>query len=78
MCIRDSRNVRPDGSIKWAGGKVFLGEAFAGEVVGITAVDDGRWHVHLGPLRLGVLHERSRTVVPLESGVTHVPGHGAV
>jgi hypothetical protein len=46
-------------------------------VIGLTLVDDGRWHVHLGPLRLGVLHERSRTIVPLEGGVTHVPGHGA-
>jgi transposase InsO family protein len=72
----ESRNVRPDGSIKWAGVHVFVGEAFAGEVVGLTPVDDGRWHVQLGPLRLGVLHERSRTIVPLESGVTHVPGHG--
>lgn len=73
----EHRSVRPDGAIKWAGGQVFVGEAFAGEVVGLAAVDDGRWHVHLGPLRLGVLHERSRTIVPLESGVTHVPGHGA-
>jgi putative transposase len=69
--------VRPDGAIKWAGDQVFVGEAFAGEVVGLSAVDDGCWHVHLGPLRLGVLHERSRTIVPLQTGVTHVPGHGA-
>jgi transposase InsO family protein len=73
----EHRSVRLDGAIKWAGGQVFVGEAFAGEVVGLTAVDDGRWHVHLGPLRLGVLHERSRTIVPIEGGVTHVPGHGA-
>jgi putative transposase len=73
----EHRSVRPDGAIKWAGSHVFIGEALAGEVVGLKAVDDGRWHVHLGPLRLGVLHERSRTIVPLESGVTHVPGHGA-
>jgi len=73
----EHRSVRPDGAIKWAGGQVFVGEAFAGEVVGLTAVADGCWYVHLGPLRLGVLHERSRTIVPLESGVTHVPGHGA-
>ena len=69
--------MRPDGSIKWAGSQVFVGEAFAGEIVGLTAADEGRWHVQLGPLRLGVLHERSRTIVPLETGVTLVPGHGA-
>jgi len=60
--------------MKWDGKFVFVGEAFAGEVVGLCAVDDGLWLVHLGPLRLGILHERSRTIVPLEGGVTHVPG----
>ncbi|MBM3494561.1 MAG: transposase [Armatimonadetes bacterium] len=70
------RQVRTDGGIKWGGEGVFLGEAFAGEALGLEAVDDGLWHVHLGPLRLGVLHGRSRTVVPLLPSVTHVPGHG--
>jgi len=73
----EPRSVRSDGSIKWDGEMVFVGEAFGGEVVGIKPFDDGLWHVHLGPLRLGVLHGRSRTIVPLEAGVTHVPGHGA-
>lgn len=73
----EARNVRADGGIKWGGKQVFVGEAFAGELVGMEAVDDGLWHVHLGPLRLGVLHDRSRTIVPLAAGVTHVPGHGA-
>ena len=71
----EARRVRPDGGIKWGGSQVFVGEAFGGEVVGIEAVDDGLWHVHLGPMRLGVLHGRSRTIVPLEPSVTHVPGH---
>jgi len=59
------RRVRRDGSMKWGGGFVFVGEALAGEQVGVEDVDDGHWHVHLGPMRLGVLHERSRTVMPL-------------
>ncbi|MGE0143794.1 MAG: integrase core domain-containing protein [Planctomycetota bacterium] len=71
----EPRRVRPDGGIKWGGSQVFVGEAFGGEVIGIEVVDDGLWHVHLGPLRLGVLHGRSRTIVPLEPSVTHVPGH---
>jgi transposase InsO family protein len=70
------RSVRTDGSIKWGGANVFVGEAYAGEVVGLEAVDDGLWQVRLGRLRVGTLHERSRTIVPLEGGVTHVPGHG--
>jgi putative transposase len=71
------RSVRRDGAIKWTGAQVFIGEAFTGELVGLEAVDDDLWNVHLGPLRVGVLHGRSRTVVPLVPSVTHVPGHGA-
>jgi len=73
----DVRRVRADGSIKWSGGHVFVGEAFTGELIGLEAADEGLWHVHLGPLRVGVLHGRSKTVVPLVPSVTHVPGHGA-
>lgn len=71
----EHRRVRSDGGIKWGGSQLFVGEAFGGEVIGIEAFEDGLWHVHLGPLRLGVLHGRSRTIVPLEPSVTHVPGH---
>lgn len=71
----EARRVRKDGGFKWAGSQVFVGEAFGGEVIGLEAVDDALWHVHLGPLRLGVLHGRSRTIVPIEPTVTHVPGH---
>jgi len=76
---QEVRRVRRDGAIKWAGGYVFVGEAMCDELVGIAKVDDGHWHVHLGPMRLGVLHERSRTIVPTawqadQLGVTHVPG----
>jgi hypothetical protein len=70
-----ARCVRPDGGIKWGGSQVFVGEAFAGEVVGLEQVEDDLWPVHLGPLRVGILHGRSRTIVPLEQGVSHVPGH---
>lgn len=67
--------------MKWAGGYVFVGEAMAGEIVGATAVDDGLWRIYLGPMCLGILHDRSRTIVPITAeanseSVTHVPGHG--
>jgi transposase InsO family protein len=58
------RRVRRDGSMKWDGGFVFIGEALAGELIGVEEVDDGHRHIHLGPMRVGVLHERSRTVMP--------------
>ncbi len=59
------RRVRRDGSIKWAGGYVFVGEAMTGERIGLRLVDDEIRHLYLGPMRLGALHERSRTVVPI-------------
>jgi transposase InsO family protein len=72
----EERRVRTDGGIKWGGSQVFVGEALAGETIGVEPVEEDLWHVHLGPLRLGVLHGRSRTIVPLPPSVTHVPGHG--
>ena len=76
----EARRVRSDGSMKWRGSCVFVGEAMRGEVIGVEPVDNGVWHVHLGPMRLGALHERSKMVVPLAldadpESVTHVPGH---
>jgi putative transposase len=59
------RRVRRDGSLKWKSSNIFLGEAFAGELVGISAQESGHFHVHIGPVELGVIHERSRTVLPV-------------
>ena len=54
------RRVRTDGSIKWAGKKLFVGEAFEGEVIGLRQVDDEAWSLSPGPMRLATLHGRSR------------------
>ncbi len=59
------RQVRKDGTMKWAGGYVFIGDALVGESIGLEHVDDDVWIVHLGCMQLGVLHERSRVVIPL-------------
>jgi hypothetical protein len=85
------RRVRTDGSIKWAGKMLFVGEALEGEVVGLRQVTDDAWSMHLGPLALATLHERSRVLMPIApeevspmcpvKSVTHVPGckgYGAV
>ena len=61
----ERRRVRRDGTIKWAGGYVFVGEALANEIVGVEPRDEGRWHIHLGAMKLGLLHERTRTVLPM-------------
>ena len=67
----EPRNVRRGGSIKWDGEFVFVGEAFAGETVGIQAIDEGLWHVHSGRCGLACCTvvrarlRRSRTVSPM-------------
>jgi transposase InsO family protein len=35
------RRVRPSGTIKWQGDEVFIGEALAGELIGLTEHDNG-------------------------------------
>lgn len=73
----EARRVRPDGSIKWGGKSAFVGQAFQGEVIALERVEDGLQRVHLGSMPIGMLHERSRTITPVESdesSVAHVPG----
>lgn len=59
------RRIRPDGSMKWNGKLLFVGEAMAREFVGVEPVDDGHWQIHLGSMRLGIIHEQTNTVLPL-------------
>ncbi len=59
------RRVRRDGSVKWASGYVFIGEAMAGELVGRKATEGERCDIDLGPMHVGVLYTRTRTVMPV-------------
>jgi len=59
------RRVRTDGSIKWEGKLIFVGSAMSGDQVGIKPVGEQDWHLYLGDMRLGVLHEESGLVLPL-------------
>jgi len=62
----ETRRVRGDGSIKWAGEHVFVGSAMGGEVVGLERVENAAGlHVYLGPVCLGALVESSGVIVPL-------------
>lgn len=62
------RTVRRDGSIKWNGTTIFVNSAMAGERVGVEAPGEEHPKLHLGPMQLGVINERSRTVMPLAGG----------
>jgi transposase InsO family protein len=53
------RRVRPDGEIKWQGEPIFIGEPFAGELVGIAEHDSGGHIVRFSNRDLGVIgHDR--------------------
>ena len=51
------RSVRSSGSIKWKGNHLFVGEALAGERVGLEETDYGIWSVYFGSTMLGILDE---------------------
>jgi hypothetical protein len=54
------RRVRPDGTIKWHGEHIFIGEALAQETIGITEIEDGRQLVRFCRRDLGVIDRDSR------------------
>ena len=49
------RRVRPTGEIKWRGEETFIGEAFAGELVGVVEHDSGGHIVRFASRDLGVI-----------------------
>ena len=59
------RRVRHDGSMKWCSRFIFVGETLAGELVGVERERDGPRSLFLGPMRIGIVHERVRTVLPV-------------
>jgi transposase InsO family protein len=54
------RRVRPTGQIKWRGGLVFIGEALAGELVGLVEFDTGAHLVRFAGRDLGVIGRDGR------------------
>jgi putative transposase len=74
------RSVRTDGSIKWRGRHLFLGDAFHGELVGLKEFADDRWLIRFGPIDLAVLDDRGpepeirRLPHPASLGAQDCPG----
>jgi putative transposase len=54
------RRVRPTGEIKWRGGHIFIGEAFAGEYVGLDEHDSGGHIVRFCSRELGLIDRQRR------------------
>ena len=72
------RRVRQPGTIKWQGRERFIGRAFAGQWVGLKALEPGVWKVRFAHLSVGQLHAkdsggmRPARLVPQGKSVTHV------
>jgi putative transposase len=49
----------PNGVISFRGTQWYLAHCLAGELVGLDEVDDNRWTVYFGPIKLGVLDVRN-------------------
>jgi putative transposase len=54
------RRVNPNGQIKWRGDVVFVSEAVAGELVGLTETEHGDWTVQFMHVELGRLDRHTR------------------
>lgn len=56
----DVRRVRRTGEIKWRGEMIFIGEALAGEIVGLATLDTGDHIVRFAGRDLGVIDRHGR------------------
>jgi putative transposase len=60
----ETRSVRHNGCVKWAGQPLFLSEALVGERVGFTPIGDDVWLLRYSFLNLAVLDGFNRTLHP--------------
>lgn len=51
-----TRRVHPNGEIVWEGRRRFIGDAFAGELLGLFVLSQGVWAVRFLHLQIGHLH----------------------
>lgn len=62
------RQVRQNGSFKWHSQLYYLGYALVGEPVGLEPIDDARWRIYFGTIKLGILDESLEIVLPITPG----------
>lgn len=62
------RWVKSQGDISWKNTHVYLSHTLAGEPVGLRQVDDDRWDIYFGPIKLAVLDSYNRRLI-------HLPRH---
>jgi transposase InsO family protein len=59
------RRVKRNGEIRWRGEHRYVGEAFAGEDVGLKPRRGGKWRVYFGPILVGELREKEKGSIRL-------------
>jgi putative transposase len=57
------RKVRGQGEFKWRSHQLYLSGTLAGETVGFDKIDDHRWIIYFGPVRLAQLDSRHYRII---------------
>jgi putative transposase len=66
------RCAHHNGEISWRSKRWYVAAIVAHEPIGLYAIDDGVWRVHVGMLAVGILDLRCKRIQPIETFV-HVP-----
>lgn len=61
------RTVRANGTVRWLGEEVYVGQVLTGEPLGFTQIAEQLWQVAFGPLLLGSWLPGSNRLLPLPS-----------
>jgi transposase InsO family protein len=64
------RRVASNGDISWAGERLFVATALAGQPVAFEEIDDGYWTLRFATVALARYDERHRTLHPIQLAVT--------
>lgn len=64
------RLVASNGDVSWAGDRLFVASALAGQHVAFEEVDDGLWTLHFATVALARYDARQRTFHPIRLAVT--------
>lgn len=57
------RRVKPNGVFNWKNRRVFLGEAFGGELIGLERLHDRHWRVRFGGMPLAVFDDATYRIL---------------
>lgn len=59
------RRVRQAGEINWCGQLLYVSTVLVGELIGLQPIENNRWQIWLGKLKVAILDERLKKVLPM-------------